>query len=67
MTDSPSRLQRLIEERLNTPLPAFVARRRGEGAAWRVIAADVEQRTGIECSHTWLRRRFSDQPAEVTS
>lgn len=62
MTETPTRLQRLIGERLDEPLDDFVARRRADGKSWRAIAAEIEQRTAIEISHAGLRKWFAYVP-----
>lgn len=64
MTDTPTRLQRLISERLGVPIAEFVAEQRSAGTSWRGIADEIEQRTGIEISHTGLRKWYAQpEPA----
>lgn len=60
MTDTPTRLQRLISERLGVPIAKFVADQRSAGTSWRGIADAIEQKTGIEISHTGLRKWFAE-------
>jgi hypothetical protein len=58
----------LISERLEVPVADFVTEWRGYGASWRRIALAIEQRTGIEVSHTGLRKWFIEpQPADEPS
>jgi hypothetical protein len=59
-TDTPTRLQQLTSERLGVPVAEFVIAHRIAGTSWRTIATEIEQRTGIEISHTGLRRWFAE-------
>lgn len=62
----PSRLYRLIEERLDGTLAELIAARRPQ-TSWRDIAAEVETLTGIEVSWETLRMWFLDRiTVEVT-
>jgi hypothetical protein len=60
MTETPTRLQRLISERLGVPIAEFVTAHRVAGDSWRTIAEIIEQKTGIEISHTGLRKWFAE-------
>lgn len=60
MAQPPSRLYRLIEDRLDGTLAEFVAARYPQ-RGWRSIAADIQQQTGIEVSNEALRRWFADR------
>jgi hypothetical protein len=53
-----SQLYRLAEERLDGSLAEFVAAR-WPGMGWRKISAELKEQTGIEVSHTALRRWFA--------
>jgi hypothetical protein len=61
----PSRLYKLIDERLDDSLAEFVAARRPH-TAWRAIAADVHAATGILVSAEILRQWFADR-LEITA
>lgn len=57
----------LVEDRLGQPLDAFIASRYKpyiRGFGWRVVAADIEQETGIVVSHETLRSWFADEPRD---
>jgi hypothetical protein len=62
MVRNPSRLYRLIEERLDCSLAEFVdARRRPDirpPASWGAIADELTVKTGIEISRVGLRKWF---------
>lgn len=63
MTRNPSRLYRLIEERLDCSLAEFVDERRRPDvrppASWEAIAAEITSKTGIEISRVGLRNWFT--------
>ena len=62
----PSRLYRLIEERLDGTLAELIAARRPH-TSWKDIAAEVTETTGIEVSWESLRLWFADRiTVEVT-
>lgn len=65
MSETPTRLQRLIEERLDGTLADFVAQRRERGAGWRAIATDLTDKTGIEISHQGVRKWYSGADTET--
>lgn len=66
MTGTRTRLQRLIEERLDgATLDEFVQQRREMGASWRFIANAITEKTGIEITHTGLRKWFADDLADA--
>jgi hypothetical protein len=56
----PSRLYRLIEERLDGTLTEFVASRR-PAASWKAMAAELTTTTGVEVSWESLRTWFADR------
>lgn len=56
----PSRLYRLIEERLDGTLADYVAARR-PAASWKSMAAELTATTGIEVSWESLRTWFADR------
>lgn len=56
----PSRLYRLLEERLDGTLAEFVAARR-PAASWKTMAAELSETTGIEVSWESLRTWFADR------
>lgn len=60
----PSRLYRLIEERLDGTLADYVAATRPT-RSWRWMATDLYERTGVEVSWESLRQWFADR-IEVT-
>lgn len=53
-----SQLYRLAEERLDCTLAEFVAAR-WPRLGWRKISVELKEQTGIEVSHTALRRWFA--------
>jgi hypothetical protein len=59
-TPQPSRLYRLIEERLDGTLAEYVAARRPT-ASWKTMAAELTETTGIEVSWESLRTWFADR------
>lgn len=62
----PSRLYRLIEERLDGTLAELIAARRPH-TSWKDIAAEVTEMSGIEVSWESLRLWFADRiTVEVT-
>lgn len=58
MTATPSRLYRMIEERIDGTLAEYVAARR-PGKTWRQIAEEVQAETRIEVSWESLRSWFA--------
>lgn len=56
----PSRLYRLIEERLDGTLAEYVASRR-PAASWKTMAAELTATTGVEVSWESLRSWFADR------
>jgi len=58
MAQTPTRLYRIIEDRLDGTLAEYVARNRAS-MSWRVMAADLEEQTGVEVSHEILRQWFA--------
>jgi hypothetical protein len=66
MTETTTtRLQRLIQERLNdVTLAEYVAAGRTAGLSWRTLANEIEAATRIEVSHTMLRRWFGQTATE---
>lgn len=64
MARNPTRLYRLIEERLDCTLHEFVYERRKPDirppAPWQSIADELHQRTGIEISRVGLAKWFAD-------
>lgn len=56
----PSRLYRLIEERLDGTLAEYVASRR-PAASWKAMAAELTATTGVEVSWESLRTWFADR------
>jgi hypothetical protein len=72
MTRNPSRLYRLIEERLDGTLVEFVDERRRPDvrppASWDAIAAELSEKTGIEISRPGLRKWFgTDDESAIDS
>lgn len=45
------------------PLERFVRSRRGEGMAWRRIAVELYDRTGVDITHESLRSWFPEERA----
>jgi hypothetical protein len=70
MTRKPSRLYRLIEERLDGTLVEFVDERRRPDvrppASWGAIAAELAEKTGIEISRPGLRKWFGTDDESAT-
>lgn len=60
----PTTLYLLIEERLRVPLSHFVATRR-PAMAWRRIAMEIWQRTGVDVTYEALRQWFPDADANT--
>jgi hypothetical protein len=60
MADTPSKLYRLVEERLDGTLADFIAARRPH-QSWRRIAAELDECTGIGVSWESLRLWFADR------
>jgi hypothetical protein len=58
--EEPSRLYRLLEERLDGTLVEYVASRR-PATSWRDLAEEISSTTGIEVSHEALRVWFADR------
>lgn len=56
----PSRLYRLIEERLDGTLAEYVASRR-PAVSWKAMAVELTDTTGIEVSWESLRSWFADR------
>lgn len=56
----PSRLYRLIEERIDGTLVDYVAARR-PATSWRDLADEISKLTGIEISNEGLRLWFGDR------
>lgn len=65
MADTPSRLYRQIEQRMDGTLADFVAARRAT-QSWRRIAEEIFEVTGVEVSWESLRTWF-DGRIEVVS
>ena len=55
----PTRLYRLIEDRLEGTLADYVAASRAQALSWRAMAEDIQERTGICVSHEILRLWFA--------
>ena len=60
MTD-PTPLYLLAEERLGEPLANFVLQRRPD-LAWRRIAMEIYERTGVDITYETLRTWFLPTP-----
>jgi hypothetical protein len=56
----PTRLHRLIEERLDCSLAEYVAARRPD-TSWQDLADEIHKATGIEVSDEALRLWFADR------
>lgn len=60
MPQPPSVLYQLIESRLPGTLAEYVAEKRAT-TSWRTMAADLEDRTGVQVNHETLRLWFVDR------
>lgn len=60
MAQTPSKLYRMIEERLDGTLAEYIAAQRPQ-RSWRQIAAELQEATGIEVSWESLRSWFVDR------
>lgn len=59
-TPRPSRLYRMIEDRIEGTLIEYIERERTT-KTWREMAADLEQRTGILITFQTLHNWFADR------
>lgn len=57
-----TRVQRLIELELGTPLRQWVRRERRNGLSWAKIAEKIEKRTDVPVTRVALRGWFPDPP-----
>ena len=57
---STSRTYQLIEERLDGTLADYIRDRRPPQATWRQLAADIQEKTGVNVSYETLRTWFGD-------
>lgn len=58
---STSRTYQLIEARLDGTLADYIRDRRPPQATWRQLAADIEEKTGVDVSYETLRSWFADR------
>lgn len=56
----PSVLYQLVEARLDGTLVDYVAEKRAS-MSWRAMAADLQERTGVELTHQTLVNWFGDR------
>lgn len=62
MSEAPTRLYGLIEERLDgTTLADFIASRRQRCVSWRRIAHELSEQTGVAVSSEAVRLWFADR------
>lgn len=61
---STSRTYQLIEERLDGTLADYVRERRPAQATWRQLAAEIEEKTGVNVSYETLRSWFTADRTE---
>lgn len=56
----PTPLYQLVEARLGGSLEEYVAERRAT-TSWRVMAADLTERSGVQVTYETLRGWFADR------
>lgn len=52
--------RQLVEDRLGQPLDQYLRTMREDDRSWRWIARKITEQTGVEVSHTLIRRALKD-------
>lgn len=55
--------QQLVEDRLGQPLQEYLIALREDDRSWRWIARKISEQTGIEVSHTLVRKAAQEDAA----